>query len=82
MQLRSFGDKLKGSITLQVKNIYKRDIFPACCHMSQSVLSNAWSVSVEDEVTLEKERPAVTTQSTVAFLNLLSGLCAGRQKYR
>lgn len=57
--LRSFGDRFKGPITPQVKNIYKRDIFPVCCHMGQSELSNAWSVGVEDEVALEV-RPTMT----------------------
>lgn len=77
MQLSGFGDKLKGPITSQVKNTYKRDSFPACCHMGQSVLSNAWSVHVENEVALERERPVLTTLSTVAFLNLLSGIMQG-----
>lgn len=60
MLLRSFGDKLKCPITPLVKNIYKRDIFPACCHMGQSGLSNAWSVGVEDKATRGDERPTMT----------------------
>lgn len=56
MQLRSFGDKLEGPITPQIKNIHKSNIFPMRCHTGQSALSESGCVGVGGEVVLEAER--------------------------
>lgn len=71
MQVRGFGDKFEGPITPLIKNRHT-NIFPVSCHMTQSALSNSWSVGVGGRVVLESEgAPLFSVWSTAAFYVVL-----------
>ena len=76
MQLRSFRDKLEGPITPQIKDIHKSKIFPMCCPMGQSTLSNSGSVGVGREGSWRlKGTHLSSVRSTMAFLYGCPTLC-------